>query len=215
MDILSEEQIKKIKYEEALKAEIRKAIGSSNGDKGIFKILNSPFVVTFVGASLIAVLGFFLQQQSTIEQKKLAQWEAVQKQKYELLSSFAQEFETTAMIIGSLQKRKIVMREISGKDGVNLKNKTNIGRFKDARDRYEKAWSQYLSAPKFNAFYVRIKAIYSSQKVKTALQQLDDAIKKVQESVTQDDVDNNFRFVNTSFDATMTAMGLELAQQVK
>ncbi|HNT36996.1 MAG TPA: hypothetical protein PKH07_18545 [bacterium] len=210
---LTDEERSRIKGEELLRADIRRTIEASTKTESrpILMILNSPFVVTFLGAALIAVLGHLWQQQSIKEQKSLARWEAVQKQKYDLLSSFVQDFESTAMVLGTLYVHRLAFREAKDLQEKSPDDKEVVVKLKEARTAYEKTWSLYQAAPKFNAYTVRVKALYTDTAVHGALNRLDAAMRNVQKSVTIDDVEKNMGPVNKEFETLATAMGAEIS----
>ena len=212
---LTDEEKGRVEAEESFRADIRRTIeGASKKERHwIFQVLNSAFCVTFLGAVFIALLGHWWQQQSIKEQRILVHWEAIQEKKLDLLSSFTQDVEGYIVIIGSLRKHRLAYEDAKVEMEKNAVDDKLVTKFNEARTNLGKTSERYLAAPKFDAYYVRIRALYTDESVHNALDQLNAAQMKLQQSLSSDEVDRNMQLVSGELDATAKAMGEEVRRR--
>ena len=209
---LSDDEKDKLFAEEVYRTSIQQNINNKSTGN-LFNIINSPFIVTFLGAFLIAIFGLIWQELSNAKYKDMARWEAMQNQKYEILSSFIQDFESTVMTYGTLLKYRFKISSIKDKLKQNQSSSKLLNELEENNECYKKTWYLFQSTPKFNAYYVKIKVIYKSETVLTSLQKLDKALSNLQKSKTITELYKNMKPVNEHFLSLAIAMSDEISSK--
>ncbi len=213
MGTLSEEEKVRIREEMNYREEIRILLSAKHNKEThpIKGFLNSAFFVTVLGGIVIAFLGHLWQEASLHRQKEILRLESASQQRYDLLNSFVQNFESTMMILGTMHKNKLSLADITAK---RKANETSVApeAFNSQNRLYEDTWALYQKAPKINTYEIQIRAHYRDAAVLSALKALDAAIVNLQQSPDQETLKSCMAEIDTKFEELSNAMVTETAR---
>jgi len=212
MSMLSDDDKARLREEALFREELQRTLSEPKTENAFLKFLNSPFVVTLLGALIVAHLGHLWQEASLNRQKEISRLESTAQQRYDLLFSFVQNFESTMMILGSLRTHDIELRAAKVNRDADPKSEDAEIKFKSINNRYQDTWWQYQKASKINAFTIQIRARYSDPGVHAALKALDEAVVDFQGSGTNQEVSARLATVQDRFDELSKAMIAEAAR---
>jgi hypothetical protein len=168
--MLSAEEKERIRDEMLLRGDIRRELSSAGAARptSLLTILNSPFVVTFLGALLISVMGLIAKSWVDRQQVELARQRELQDAKLELIGTFVQDFESTNMLEGQIRRAQ---REVAGlEDKLGSPAKHGKGKTTELRNRLKQARTElgelrhrHQEARRQDAGFAQVEALFGTE----------------------------------------------------
>jgi hypothetical protein len=202
----AEEDRTRIREETFLREEIRKEIAETTHEKkGLFAILNSPFIITVIAGLALSLLSQMFVRANAKKEEALAQEKANREKMASIITSAANDISTYESMKGSWQKRKAWL------SGHTSENDEWHGRsHSDVYADYYELWKMMMQARKPDAVFAEIRSFYCGDDVGRLVGKLAGALDALSGAQTEDAVEPLIEEMDRIFESLVAAMGMEL-----
>lgn len=201
--MLTSEEKKQIREE--IRRELSQAVPQKRSK--VLVLINSAFFVTFVGALLIALMGHLWQTTASRNKMNVVRWQTLQDRKYALLGTFCHEFESSVMVLATLNKMRMWL--VENKDEPAARDEMGRSHAQTLQE-FKELWILYGKQQKPNALFAKIKASFDSDEVFDKVDKLDKVVVNMQKSQNKEQFNCWMGKINKAFADLAHAMGKEL-----
>ncbi|MCH8342679.1 MAG: hypothetical protein IH983_01685 [Planctomycetes bacterium] len=177
------------------------------------RCVNSPFFITVIGGSLLALVSLVWQSNSDSAKQQRALVQAEIQEKQQLLESFSINFCQSLGYALEWKKRQFYIQKhpfVEGSKGAEPPPWTDHRSYAETRAFYEKMLIKYLEAGAFDALCARVTATFQSDSVLQRAHTLDATMDNFVESKSRVEMSKAYKAADREYQDLIAVMGNEI-----